>query len=744
LVNMEHLLFDRSEGVRSIHPLSVPRRRCVAHQVERSRWNAVRIAQAAMCGTVNTGYQQRAIFAAAKDAGEATVTTVRHAWELIRRVPVALLIVAAIFAAPHTAFSQTQLQPIADAGPDQTVVDSDGLPGESVVLDGSGSETFNDSPTSYVWTTTSGVQIGTGTSLTVRLPDGANQLRLRLTEFVDNGEGTDTLIATDDVTITVQPTSVPTANAGADRAVGDTDGQPGEVVTLDASASADVDGTIVSYEWFRDSSTPLGTSPAPVLPNVRLPDGANLITLIVRDNAGNTATDTFVITVGAAALAPLPQALTDLGLGPNEQQVAGALDSFCPQLADLAAAGGSLTAEQSDLLARCDGIFNSTEAEQVVALEQLGAQEINAVRTQALIFSRTQYEGVMDRLLALRSGERGVSVAGLNLWNDGKIVPAEQIAEGISRLLGGGAGADEASDADLLGDKLGVWLRGNYGYGKKGQSLADRGFDNDQWGFTGGLDYRFTPTVVGGFSLGYGKAAIDFQPVGEGGVDTASFAGSLYGSAALGNFYVDAVLNYADTDYDTTRRIIYTDATGGIDRSALGSTSGDALSGGLSVGYDFIFGGLTVSPTAGYFFVDTNIDSFVENGATGLDLAYDEQHYESATGNVGLRITYAWKASWGVFIPHLRASYIREFEDATEVFGVRFASDPFNGSADPTPPIFVQSDEPDDSYFRIAAGFSAQLRYGLAGYAEYQRLESLEFINFHDFTVGLRFEHLFR
>ena len=662
---------------------------------------------------------------------------------LMRRAPSVVLIFAAMFVAPHAVFAQLA-EPIADAGPDRVVADSDGLPGESVALDGSGSQTFNQSPTSFVWTTASGVPIATGATATVRLPDGANQLRLRLSEFVDDGEGTPTLTATDDVTITVQATSVPTANAGADRAVGDTDGQPGEVVTLDASASVDLDGTIVSYEWFRDGNTPLGTGTTPVLPNVRLPDGANLITLIVRDSVGNTATDTLVITIGAAALAPLPEALADLGLPPNELEVARKLDSICPQLAALSAGGQSLTADQLDMLARCEGIFASADAEQIVALEQLGAQEINAIRTQAVIFSRTQYEGVMDRLLALRSGDHGISLAGLNLWNDGKIVPAEQIVAGIRRLLGGGASADDAGDADLLGDKLGMWLRGNYGYGEKGRSLADRGFETDQWGFTGGVDYRFTPALVGGVSFGYGKGAIDFRPVGEGGVDTAAFAGSVYGSAALGNFYMDAVFNYTDADYDTTRRIIYTDATGGVDRAALGSTGGDSLSGGLSVGYDFIFGGLTVSPTLGYFFVDTNIDAFTEQGASGLNLVYDEQNYESATGSAGLRISYAWKASWGVLIPHLRGSYVREFEDATEVFGVRFAGDPFNGSANPTPPIFVQTDAPDESYFRIAAGFSAQLPHGLAGYLEYQRLESFEFVDFNDFTVGLRFQHIFR
>src|SRR6185503_13706524 len=122
---------------------------------------------------------------------------------LMRRAPSVVLIFAAMFVAPHAVFAQLA-EPIADAGPDRVVDDSDGLPGESVALDGSGSQTFNQSPTSFVWTTASGVPIATGATATVRLPDGANQLRLRLSEFVDDGEGTTTLTATDDVTITVQ------------------------------------------------------------------------------------------------------------------------------------------------------------------------------------------------------------------------------------------------------------------------------------------------------------------------------------------------------------------------------------------------------------------------------------------------------------------------------------------------------------------------------------------------------------
>jgi hypothetical protein len=86
---------------------------------------------------------------------------------------------------------------------------------------------------------------------------------------------------------------------------------------------------------------------------------------------------------------------------------------------------------------------------------------------------------------------------------------------------------------------------------------------------------------------------------------------------------------------------------------------------------------------------------------------------------------------------------VREFEDETEVFGVRFASDPFANTADPTPPIFVRSDEPDQSYLRLAAGLSAQFPYDISGYVDYQRLEGYSGVSFGDVTIGLRIQHTF-
>ena len=161
------------------------------------------------------------------------------------------------------------------------------------------------------------------------------------------------------------------------------------------------------------------------------------------------------------------------------------------------AAKAQLSADQQDLLARCDGLqMNNTTANQVDALDEMVADDFAVARTQTLLFANTQYAGVMDRLMALRGGAKGLSLAGLNIIVDGEPVPLAQLQEMAKGLFGGGASADEPGG--LLDDKWGLWARGNYSFGEKDRNTKSPGFDADQWAMVGGVDYRFSDKLVGG------------------------------------------------------------------------------------------------------------------------------------------------------------------------------------------------------------------------------------------------------
>jgi uncharacterized protein YhjY with autotransporter beta-barrel domain len=625
--------------------------------------------------------------------------------------------------------------PTVSLGADRTIADTNGLAGEPVTIAATASDD-DGTIASYAWTVNGTLVQGANTAtLSTTLPDGQNTVALTVT---DNGGAT----ANDSATITVIAPGMPIANAGTDQTLADTDRQPGEVVNLNGSGSSAPNGTIQTYQWSvvsGETERALGNG---VALSIRLPDGTNQVVLRVTDALGRSASDTVAIAINAPAaresLASLPN------LSPNKKAMATALDRICDELDSLTNNGANLNAlsqDQRALMQRCDGLyFNNTNNNKSRALAELGADDFSAARTQTLLFSNTLYSSVMDRLVALRGGARGLSLAGLNIIIDGKPVPLAQLQDMGKKLLGGGASSD-ADNMGLLSDRWGVWARGNYATGQKDKTLAAPSFDAKQWAFVGGLDYRLSDNMVLGSSAAYGKSTLNFNPNGQGGLDTKSWALSVYGSTyAAKNFYFDAILNLANSGYDADRNITYVDGTGLVSADATGSTNGKTWSSGLSGGYDLLFGRLTISPNVGLFYIKAQIDQFAEKGAAGLNLVYEEQNFKSFTGNMGVRLTLPWNLSWGVILPHLRVDYVREFETDVDVFGVRFAADPDVNS---TPPILVRTENPDPSYWRLAGGLSAQFRFGISAYVEYQRLAGFESIAFQDVSFGLRAQKSF-
>ncbi len=184
--------------------------------------------------------------------------------------------------------------PTANAGNDQTVTDSDNSGAELVTLDASASADTDGTIVAYQWNADSGVAIADGVSPQVDFPVGVHVVTLTVTD--DDGASD-----SDTVTITVNAATPdnqpPTANAGNDQTVIDSDNSGAELVTLDASASADTDGTIVAYQWNADSGVAIADG---VSPQVDFPVGVHVVTLTVTDDDGASDSDTVTITVNPA------------------------------------------------------------------------------------------------------------------------------------------------------------------------------------------------------------------------------------------------------------------------------------------------------------------------------------------------------------------------------------------------------------------------------------------------------------
>ncbi|MBJ22497.1 MAG: hypothetical protein CL933_24060 [Deltaproteobacteria bacterium] len=177
--------------------------------------------------------------------------------------------------------------PIANAGPDATLVDSDEDGFENILLDASDSFDPNGSIVSWSWSE-GGMPLGTGETLSLPFLVGAHVVDLE----VEDGEGN---LASDSVEYILLPGGAvpPVADAGSDVSIIDVDEDGFESVLLDGSASFDSDGFITSWTWSEGAAL-LGTGETVA---VLFDVGTHAVELSVEDDDGNTDLATVTITV---------------------------------------------------------------------------------------------------------------------------------------------------------------------------------------------------------------------------------------------------------------------------------------------------------------------------------------------------------------------------------------------------------------------------------------------------------------
>ena len=208
--------------------------------------------------------------------------------------------------APAPSPSGTNQAPVARAGSDQTIYLSEGI--NRVTLDGTTSSDADGSISKYVWTRISGPTdgdlfvFGTGKAYAAHLIRGTYVFRITVT---DNKGAT----SYDDKAVYVQqsrtssspaPTSgnqAPIARAGANKTIYLSQGI--NRVTLDATSSADPDGSIVRYVWTKRTGpkADLYTFATGRTYAAHLVRGTYDFVVTVTDNKGATASDNLIVYV---------------------------------------------------------------------------------------------------------------------------------------------------------------------------------------------------------------------------------------------------------------------------------------------------------------------------------------------------------------------------------------------------------------------------------------------------------------
>ncbi|MDQ7075575.1 MAG: HYR domain-containing protein [Gammaproteobacteria bacterium] len=193
-----------------------------------------------------------------------------------RPVQIGGLSSTSIEAGSHHSFTYTggvnNQAPVAHAGANQTL-ESTGSSSANVTLDGSASSDADGDTLTYAWSWAGGS--ATGVSNSVSLPLGTTVVTLTV------DDGTDS--TTDTVSITVQDTTPPTVNAGADVTLESTDAAGAAFSVLDQTTSDDVGC----------GSPSLSAAPTPAF----YPLAGTTVTVTATDCVSLTATDTMLVTV---------------------------------------------------------------------------------------------------------------------------------------------------------------------------------------------------------------------------------------------------------------------------------------------------------------------------------------------------------------------------------------------------------------------------------------------------------------
>jgi uncharacterized protein YhjY with autotransporter beta-barrel domain len=428
----------------------------------------------------------------------------------------------------------------------------------------------------------------------------------------------------------------------------------------------------------------------------------------------------------------------------NQKSMQAYLSSVCANLAGPATGALELSGPQEDLFAQC-ALLTQTSPTSLKALNPILGQQINALGPETKKFGSLQQDNITARLSEVRHGVTGVSLAGLTFTDsDGNV-----IANGASQIddfLPVGASGD--GNGPLLDGKLGVFLNGSLQEGAKEAikvaTVANSFvFDVKNDTVTLGADYRVTDQFVVGAAFGTGRTITDFAN-SLGRLDLTARGVSLYASLYGDTYYVDALMGYGVPKLDTDRHIAYAfDGSTPVDQEAYGSTHLHDLWTGLSAGRPFNWGAIGLTPEASLNFHEIRISQFGETMSdptgpgSGLGLNYGATVVPSLQGRAGVRGSYTWTGSWGVFIPNAHATYVREFRDHSDEFSAQFINAP---AADASLAEVLKTAVPESHYMAYGAGLSFQLAHSVSGFVEYEELKTLQTIKSHEFTLGVRYQ----
>lgn len=265
---------------------------------------------------------------------------------------------------------------------------------------------------------------------------------------------------------------------------------------------------------------------------------------------------------------------------------------------------------------------------------------------------------------------------------------------------------------------------------------SESGFESDLEGVVLGGDYRFNDALVVGFATGYTNDEADFDN-NSGTLKTTSNALTVYLTyTPIENAYIDGYIGLTSLEFSGLRKLVIegepADAFG-FSGAATSDFDGNQTLLGISGGYDWYYGNLSVGPYMSIDYNKTDVDGYDEQGTTNLELRYPDQTTHSRLSALGVNLKYAYGYDWGYLVPSFSIAWMHEAKDDARSFDVRLLALP---AVDPST-LQLQTDAPDRDYGLISLGVVAAMNKGVQLFATYEQSMGHDFLDTWVISTGL-------
>jgi outer membrane autotransporter protein len=418
--------------------------------------------------------------------------------------------------------------------------------------------------------------------------------------------------------------------------------------------------------------------------------------------------------------------IKNLSTTANRFNVGNTINTICPG----STIAGTQLKSRCDQLVRIGGAPISDQQINGI-LGQVTSEQTASQNTQALEMNNSALSDVSNRLNSIKCRQK---MQGQSSKHSNSIPECGQAGMASSITLNGNRLVNKEAAGDEDFSRLGVYANANIGFGNRVATANAKGYKLDLHGTTLGVDYRFNDQFLLGTAFNYQNSRAGFLN-NQGSLETDKFTGTLYASFFTGSgFFVDGIFSGSHQNYDSTRHIEYTVPGETINTDVRGKNNADEYNVAMTTGYNFRLANLTITPQIRVDYTTTQVDALDETGGEGWSMHINDQQFESLQTVPGLSLSYPVSLSWAVIMPTVRAEYVHEFNNDSRAIITHFAQDPSKNRFN------IFTDSPDRDYINLNAGISAQFKYGISAFVNYETVQAHSYVNNHNFTGGVRFE----